>query len=296
MPTDNVTPQVVDLAPGGAVDGSHTAPTPKNANAPTGPSRPQDAASIRDWQGLPPDALILVPASVSPTPMRSPDGVWAMLVLAVDIIGDTDTDTDTDRAGEVALFGGQWVGEQPPADDPYDGDVVVRLTRPTCPLPRDQVADVEMLLAHHGRWQRVGQWFGVDDSWPDIVAPTAAAVMRLHCDLSESVAGFEAASPPVFPSPMKWSRGGVIELLDAGMVTAGDEVVWHRRNLGVCHTARIRADGALVVADGRAYANPSGATTALGGNHQNGWGAFRRASDGRTLGDLRTELHARRKN
>jgi hypothetical protein len=71
-------------------------------------------------------------------------------------------------------------------------------------------------------------------------------------------------------------------------------VVWNRRNLGVRHTARIRVDGTLVLTDGRVYTNPSGATTALGGNHQNGWNAFRRVSDGRTLGDLRTELRARR--
>ncbi|MBA8926901.1 hypothetical protein BC739_004107 [Kutzneria viridogrisea] len=82
--------------------------------------------------------------------MRSPDGVWAMLVLAVVIIGGTDPD----RAGEVALFAGQWVGDQPPADDLYDGDLVVRLTHPaepTYPLPRDHAADVEMLLTHQGR-------------------------------------------------------------------------------------------------------------------------------------------------
>jgi hypothetical protein len=84
------------------------------------------------------------------------------------------------------------------------------------------------------------------------------------------------------------------DLLDAGLVKPGDELVWNRRNHGVRHTARIRIDGTLILADGRVYANPSGATTALGGNHQNGWSAFRRVSDGRTLGELRTELRARR--
>jgi len=69
---------------------------------------------------------------------------------------------------------------------------------------------------------------------------------------------------------------------------------WNRRHLNVRHTARIRSDGALILADSRVFANPSGATTALGGNHQNGWSAFRRTPDGRTLGELRTELRARR--
>ncbi|WP_025355885.1 DUF4357 domain-containing protein [Kutzneria albida] len=139
----------------------------------------------------------------------------------------------------------------------------------------DHAADVEMLLAHQGRWQRVGQWCGVHDRWPLIITPTAAAVMGLHCDLSEAVAGFEATLP-----------------LDSG---AGDELGWNRRNLGVRHTARIRADGTVVLADGRVYATPSGAATALSGYPQNGWTVLR-TSDGRTLDETRTELRARREN
>jgi hypothetical protein len=80
---------------------------------------------------------------------------------------------------------------------------------------------------------------------------------------------------------MRWASGGVGDLLDAGLVKAGDELVWNRRNHGVRHTARIRTDGSLVLADGRVYANPSGATAALGGYNQNGWRMVRRAHVGR---------------
>jgi hypothetical protein len=256
-----------------------------------GAAQAHDEVSMREGEGLPSDTIILAPAFTA-APMRCPDDVWAMLVSVVDII-----DTDPDRVDEVALFAGRWVAHQPPANDLYDGDLFLRLTTPadpTSPLPRDHAADVEMLLAHHGRWQRVGRWYEVDDRWPHLVAPTAAAVMGLHCDLREMAAGFTAALPAISPPHITWARGGIAELLDAGLVTVGEEFVWNHRNHGVRHTVRIRAGGALALADGRVYANPSGAATALGGNHHNGWTAFRRTSDGRTLGDLRTELRARR--
>jgi hypothetical protein len=291
MLTDRDIHEPPELAPDAAVDAPRPVPVPDHTTATTGASQPHDEATMRAWEGLPPDTMILAPAFAAP-PMRCPDDVWAMLVTAVDIISDADPD----RAGEVALFTGSWVREQPPADRLYDGDLVVRLTHPadpTYPLPRDHAADVEMLLAYQGRWQRVGHWCGVDDRWPRLVAPTAAAVMGLHCDLSETSVRFETVPPPISSPPITWAQGGVAELLDAGLVTAGDELVWDRRRLCVRHTARIRIDGALVLADGRAYANPTSATNALGGYNNNGWNAFRRVSDGRTSGDLRTELRAR---
>ncbi|MFF0147035.1 hypothetical protein ATK36_5352 [Amycolatopsis sulphurea] len=277
-----------DLATDAAVDAQRTEPPIDNTTA--GASRPHDEATMRTREGLPPDTMILAP-TFAPPPMRCPDGVWAMLVTAADIIGDADPD----RAGEVTLFAGNWVTEQPPADGLYDGDLVVRLTHPADPahrLSRDHTTDVEMLLAHQGQWQRVGQWRGLDDGWPNLVAPTAAAVMRLHGDDTDATIASETTPPPT--TPPKWARGSIAELLDAGLVTAGEELVWNRPSLGIRHTARIRIDGTLVLADGRVLGNPSGATAALGGNHQNGWNAFRRASDGRTLGDLRGELRARR--
>jgi RAMA domain-containing protein len=289
MPPEHNTPATPSTAPDTAVAAPKSGHPTNDTDPATGAAPVDGEAVLRDWEGLPPEARILVPAFAAP--MRLPEQAWAMLVLAVDIVGDTGPD----RAGEVELFAGSWVPEQPPAEGLYDGDLVVRLTdpaNPASPLPREDVIDVEMLLAYQGRWQRVGQWRGVDEQWPRVVAPTAAAVMGLHGDATEALARRDATPPPMKPM-LRWARGGIGELLDAGLVTAGDELVWNRRNLGVRHTARVRADGTLVLADGQVYANPSGATTTLGGNHQNGWSAFRRTSDGRTLGDLRTELRAR---
>jgi hypothetical protein len=99
-----------------------------------------------------------------------------------------------------------WVPQQPPADSLYDGDLVVRLTHPadpTYPLPRDHAADVEMLLAYQGSWRRVGQWFGIDDGWPGVVAPTAAAVMGLHGDATEAAIWSETPPPSTSPPLIK---------------------------------------------------------------------------------------------
>lgn len=234
-------------------------------------------------EGLPSDAMILVP-SVAAAPMRQPANTWAMLVLAADVVADTDAE----RQREVALFAGWWLAEQSPATV-CEGDLVLLLCEPDdLSPPRDQV-NVEMLLAHRGRWLRVGRWERLDPRWPWTVAATAAAILELHVEATEAA---QYPSGTKADRPLRGWRGtcGLADLLAAGLVRAGEEFIWHRPGHGSRHTARIHPDGALVLADGRTYVNPSGALTALGGKHQNGWKAWKRPSDGRALGDLRAEL------
>lgn len=45
---------------------------------------------------------------------------------------------------------------------------------------------VEMLLCYAARWTRVALWPSLASDWPRIIAPTAAAVMGLWCDVAES--------------------------------------------------------------------------------------------------------------
>ncbi|MFB9299906.1 hypothetical protein ACFFUZ_14805, partial [Kibdelosporangium philippinense] len=100
-----------------------------------------------------------------------------MLVTAVEIIGKASPDED-----DVALFTGMWVEERTPADRSFDGDLVVRLTAPhgsAYEVTGSRSVDVEMLRACQGRWQRVGQWRGLDDGWPCVVAFT----LSIHGDL-----------------------------------------------------------------------------------------------------------------
>ncbi|WP_152551904.1 restriction system modified-DNA reader domain-containing protein [Actinokineospora spheciospongiae] len=244
-------------------------------------------------EGLPDDAVVLVP-SLGPTPMRVPDGAWAMLVLAVDVHGDVDPDT----AGKVALFAGTWLADQPPADL-HDGDLVIRPLPPTqAPgaLVDDHVADVEMLLAHRGRWMPLGRWHGLDERWSWTLAPTAAATMSLYVDAAETLSRTVVlASERPGSSPLRWEGTVLSDLLATKLVEYGEELVWERRAGAVRHTARLRIDGTLMLADGESvYATPAAAATALSGIHHHGWTAWRRTSDGRTLHDLRADLRTQR--
>jgi len=252
-----------------------------------------DETALLCSEGLPADAVVLVP-SLESTPMRVPDGAWAMLVLAVDVHGGVDLDT----AGKVTLFAGMWLDDQPPADL-HVGDLVIRPLPPTQEpdVPADDhVADVEMLLAHRGRWTPLGRWCGLDERWPWTLAPTTAATMSLCVDAAETLSrNVVLASERPGSSPLRWAGTVLSDLLAAKLVEYGEELVWKRRAGAVRHTARLRIDGTLLLADGESvYATPAAAATALSGIHHHGWTAWRRAADGRTLHDLRAVLRARR--
>ncbi|MFT7837746.1 hypothetical protein Q5530_16550 [Saccharothrix sp. BKS2] len=287
MTADTAAPTPPEPAPDATMTAlnSDTGPTPLHS-VPVA-AHGDDEARMLWWEGLPPDVVILAP-SVAATPMRHPEDTWAMLVLAADVLDDTDPD----RNGEVALFAGCWLPEQPPAAG-CDGDLVIVLTAPDGESPPDDLVDVEMLLSYHDRWLRVGEWEALDPRWPWTVAMTDAAIMGLHTEATEVV---PTSTGPTVDHPLQgWGgNGGLTDLLTARLLRAGEEFMWNRPGHGARHTARIHSDGTLVLADGRAYANPSGALIALGGKNQNGWKAWKRTSDGRALGDLRAELRIRR--
>src|SRR5439155_15959899 len=107
MPTDHDIPEPPETVPSAAVDAPQPDPMPDHTTTTTGATQPHDEATMRESKGLPPNTMILAPAFAAP-PMRCPDDVWAMLVSAVDIVGDADPD----RGGEVALFAGCWVPDK----------------------------------------------------------------------------------------------------------------------------------------------------------------------------------------
>ena len=276
--TSDPAPAPVSTAePAHRADNSCTAEDTPNVDT----AQPDGEAALREWEGLPANTSVLVPTCT--TSARQPEAAWALLVQAVDIVGDVE------HGQEVELFAGSWLADQPPADL-FDGDLVVRITPQynTC-----ATAGLDMLLARHGRWNRVGAWQHHGTTWPVTLAPAAATIMELTTDIIEVSARHDAATPAT--SPLGGSEGGALRaLLDAGLVKPGEGFLWERRNASVRHVVRVRPDGALVLADGRAFATPTGAATALCGYPQNGWGVFWRLSDGRSLSDLRTTLRTQR--
>jgi len=85
--------------------------------------RPADEAELAAWEGLPTGTVFLASELGLAPPMRTPPGMWGLLVLTVDM-GAAD--------GRPGLFAGRWQPDQPAAWR-ADGDVVIRL--PTTPDP-----------------------------------------------------------------------------------------------------------------------------------------------------------------
>ncbi|MEV6523177.1 hypothetical protein AB0M43_14600 [Longispora sp. NPDC051575] len=94
---------------------------------------------------------------------------------------------------------------------------------------------------------------------------------------------------------IRWREGTSLKpLLDAGMLSPGQELTWHRRRRAETHTAIVRSDGRIFV-NGAACSTPGAAarhvTRSVGPT--DGWAAWRTA-DGHTLRDLRIRLEVLR--
>jgi DNA-binding transcriptional ArsR family regulator len=244
--------------------------------------------TIRDREGLPPEAVILYPASSAP--MRAPEGAWALLIQAVEVAAEVGAE----GKAALRLLAGSWLADRAPAGL-CDGDFVVRFS----PVTEDSfdggisgtvAVEAYLVLARRGRWEILATWSHLGPNWPRVIAPTVAAVMGLYTDLVDLTARHDATRPftsPLIPSAMNH----LTRLLDAGLVTAQEEFLWERNRGRMRHIARVRPDGALALADGRVFATPSAAASTLSGYPRNGWDLFHRIGDGTTLGQLRTELH-----
>lgn len=111
---------------------------------------------------------------------------------------------------------------------------------------------------------------------------------------------FDAAEigqiPGSSPSPARYEIDGrrvtITDLLDAGLLQAGDSLTWDRPRVGTTYAATITDAGAIMLPDGRVFSSPSrAAMEAADVPAYDGWYAWRTEDDERLV-DLRDQLLA----
>ncbi|WP_143467074.1 hypothetical protein [Lentzea kentuckyensis] len=226
-----------------------------------------DVAAVRARESLPANAVVII-VDGHPVAQQPPSDVWGLRVIAADTAVES---------GRLALFAVVPLSAQP---DPRvcDGDVVVRLhTDAVTSTDVSTSMNVGVWLAQGGSWALVGTWTGLGAGWPDLVAPTVIRLMQ--CDTS-----------PVDELPTRTSLNGrfgaLRDMVSAGLLHDGEKLLCARPGSGVRYDAHV-IDGGIQLPDGRWYARPSGALTALGYRHQNGWTSWYRARDGVPLSEIR---------
>ncbi|WP_433498591.1 hypothetical protein ACQP1K_27535 [Sphaerimonospora sp. CA-214678] len=86
-------------------------------------------------------------------------------------------------------------------------------------------------------------------------------------------------------------REGVLKhLIAKGLLRAGERLEWRRPRLGHVHFATVLPGGCLRLDNGQIYEKPSPACKAISGQETDGWSAWHRISDGRSLKTLRENL------
>jgi hypothetical protein len=84
----------------------------------------------------------------------------------------------------------------------------------------------------------------------------------------------------------------LLPLIEAGLLSAGQELTWHRPRLRRTETVTVTADGRLTIPDGSVWPSPFQAAHRIAGHAANGWVRFVTA-DGRSLQDLKASLENR---
>jgi len=81
------------------------------------------------------------------------------------------------------------------------------------------------------------------------------------------------------------------DLLNAGLLQIGDELIWERRVQKVTHVAVLNSNCTIETSDKRIHRTPSGAAKHLNGNKPvDGWLAWKLKKSDVSLSDLRKKL------
>jgi hypothetical protein len=80
----------------------------------------------------------------------------------------------------------------------------------------------------------------------------------------------------------------LVDLINAGSIIAGEELIWKRRAEEQAHIAVVNLDGSISTSDGMKHRTPSGAARHLnGGRPVDGWLTWKLKRTGRSISTLR---------
>jgi len=83
------------------------------------------------------------------------------------------------------------------------------------------------------------------------------------------------------------------DLLQKGLLSPNDEIVWQQRKLKKLHHATVNRDGSITTSDGVKHKTPSGAAKHLNGNKPvDGWHAWHLKRTNASLSDLRAQANS----
>lgn len=83
-------------------------------------------------------------------------------------------------------------------------------------------------------------------------------------------------------------------LLEAGLISAGDDLIWKKRNSRLTFTAKIMPNGVIKTSDGAYHDSPSAAARHVNnGISTNGWRVWQLDTSKQSLFELRRILNAK---
>ena len=83
-------------------------------------------------------------------------------------------------------------------------------------------------------------------------------------------------------------------LLEAGLISAGDDLIWKKRNSRLTFTAKIMQNGMIKTSDGVLHNSPSTAARHVNmGMSTNGWRVWQVATSKQSLFELRKMLNSK---
>ncbi|XVQ86427.1 hypothetical protein ACQP2K_03040 [Microbispora siamensis] len=101
----------------------------------------------------------------------------------------------------------------------------------------------------------------------------------------------ETGGVPGIDEGLDIEREGVLRhLIAKGLLRAGERLEWRRPRLGQVHFATVLPGGCLRLDNGQIFEKPSPACKAISGQETDGWAAWHRVTDRRSLKTLREEL------